>query len=96
MNIEFLLDNLDKFYDFEQDFVISSKKKNHYDIFNFNKTVAHPDFVKYYKNRNKLPNTPYKNFSAIYGPDLVRHFELAFQVLGVLYEDMKNDIDSDL
>jgi hypothetical protein len=98
MNFNFILDNIDKYYDFNQDFVIRNLKKKgkHYDVFNFNKTVSHPDFPDYFRIRQKSPDIHYLKFSIKYGKDLVRHFELAYQILGILIEDFDKELDEEL
>ena len=51
------------------------------DIFNFMKTVECNDFARYFNMREKLPNHKPKAFNAKFGPDFVRHFEMAYQII---------------
>ena len=44
-------------------------------------TVECKDFVKYFNMREKLPNHKPKAFNAKFGPDFVRHFEIAYQII---------------
>lgn len=62
--------------------VVVQVKKGHFDIFNLQKTIDHPNFTQFYRLREKVNSVPDDRF----GKDLTRHFELAFKVLTLLEE----------
>ena len=81
--------------------IMDSKKKGM--IFNLQSTLDHPDFLRYYRNREKLPNVPAKNWIGTFGRELVKHFETAYQTLSALddseyevYDDDKHPFDKDI
>ena len=80
--------NSDSYYNdyhiLHNDYHILQKIENkdvYIDIFNFMKTVECKDFFKYFNMREKLPNHKPKAFNAKFGPDFVRHFEMAYQII---------------
>lgn len=76
--------------DINEDIVIK-QADNHYDIFNMQKTLDHPKFLSYYKFREKLPDKPIADYTKRYGTDLLRHFEICYQVLKLL--DSSDDVE---
>ena len=81
--------------------IMDSKKKGM--IFNLQSTLDHPDFLRYFRNREKLPNVPAKNWIGTFGRELVKHFETAYQTLSALddseyevYDDNKHPFDKDI
>jgi len=66
--------------DIDKDLVIMETEKKGM-IFNLQSTLDHPEFIRYFRNREKLPHTPFKNWTGTFGPDLTKHFEIAYQTL---------------
>ena len=50
------------------------------DTINLNEILDCKDFPKYCSMREKLPNSEPKRFYGVFGPDFVRHFEIAYQI----------------
>ena len=88
--------------DFNKDHIIMDSE-NKGIIFNLESTMGHPEFIRYFRNRQKLPHAPFKNWSGMFGADLIEHFEMAYQTLSALdnskyevYEDDKHPFDKDI
>ncbi len=88
--------------DIDKDLVIMETAKKGM-IFNLQSTLDHPDFIRYFRDREKLPNVPFKSWAGTFGPDLIKHFEIAYQTLSALddskyevYEDDKHPFDKDI
>lgn len=70
--------------DIDEDIIVKTHKKNHYLIFNLKKVIDHPDFLYYYRIREKNNKITLKSLEKRYGEDLVDHFERGYQVLRML------------
>lgn len=71
------------FPDIDKDFIVMESKK-HGLLFNLQSTIDHKEFVNYYRLREKAPSWPFTKYSKMFGKDLIKHFEIAYQTLLVL------------
>ena len=68
---------------YEDVYVLEKEVKGHkyYDVFNMYKTLECPDFYKFYKMREKVPNIKYTSYKGTFGPDIIRHFEICYTII---------------
>ena len=65
------------------DYKLVQKRGDHtyIDHFNFDETISHEEFYRYYKMRVKSPNTKLVAYKKYFDKDLVRHFEMAYKMM---------------